>query len=64
MLWLEHASPAELEKDVLSERTSNCMQEETLAEYNKLIEQAPLEPDCEPKVEFQFLGPLKLKVKL
>ena len=63
-LWLEHASPTELEKDILTEKTSNLMQEETLAAYYRLIEEAPLEPDCEPKVEFQYLGPLKPTVKL
>ena len=57
-LWLEHGSPTELEKDILSAKTYHRMQEAPLEP------EVPLEPDCEPKVEFQYLGPLKLKVKL
>ena len=62
-LWMEHAGPDELEKDILSAKTYRRIQEKPLAEYNKLIEEAPLEPDCEPKIEFDYFGPLKLKVK-
>ena len=56
-LRVEHASPDELEKDRLSAKTYHRMQEDLL-EF-----EVPMEPDCEPKVKFQYLGPLKLKVK-
>jgi hypothetical protein len=50
-LWMEYASPNELENDVLSAKTYHRMQE------------VSLEPDCEPKIEFDYFGSLKLKVE-
>ena len=67
-LWLQHATPAELEEDILTEKTYNRMHErvskyEKLNEkIKKLAEEIPYEPECEPKV--RYLGPLKLKVNL
>ena len=69
-LWLEYATPGELERDILTEKTYNRIHErvskyEKLNEkIKKLAEEIPYEPECEPKVEFQYLGPLKLKVSL
>ena len=65
-LWLNHATPGELERDNLTEKTYNRMHErvskyEKLNEkIKKLAEELPYEPECEPKL----LGPLKLKVNL
>jgi hypothetical protein len=56
-LWIKHGSPDELEKDRLSAKTYHRMQEDLL-EF-----EVPLEPDCEPKIEFKYIGPLHLKVR-
>ena len=67
-LWLNHATPSELEFDLLTKKTHNRMHErvskyEKLNEkIKKLAEEIPYEPECEPKV--RYLGPLKLKVNL
>ena len=60
-LWLQHATPGELEEDILTEKTYNRMHER-VSKYEKLAEEIPYEPECEPKV--RYLGPLKLKVNL
>ena len=66
-LWLQHATPGELEEDILTEKTA--MHVLKITKYEKLnekikefAEEIPYEPECEPKV--RYLGPLKLKVNL